>query len=157
MSSTRIRHVDLIVLGGFSLYFLSGFRYGLTVDGSPGPGMAPVLFAGVLAGLVIVEFFARLHAGQGEVALPGAEKPAGFGRAGAWLICIGTLATLILFGAVLGTFLSLFVLASVAVADWRWGSQLKGLCFATLASAAIYAVFGVVFRLPMIPPLLSLP
>ena len=151
------RHLDLIALGGLGLWFLAGgLRYGIVEEGSPGPGMAPVVFAAVLTVLVVVEGAARRGWRRNAAAAAASDEAAGFGSPGAWLVCLGTLALLILLGGVAGTFLSLLVLAAAAVADRRPRALLLGTAFAAVTAAAIYAVFGILFNLPMIPALIRL-
>jgi len=152
MTAAWARHLDLIALGGLGAWFLAGgLRYGIVEEGSPGPGMAPVVFAAVLTALVVVEAVGRIGARRSAAA-----AAAGFGSLGAWLVCLGTLALLILFGGVAGTFLALLVLGSAAVADRRPRALLMGALFAAITAAAIHAVFGMLFNLPMIPALIRL-
>lgn len=150
------RHLDLFVLGAVGVFFLGGARYGVIVDDAPGPGLAPVVFASALVVLVLIEGFARLRKRARVDAEIAREEVPSFGSLRGWTLCLGALAALILFGGVIGTFVSLLAVGFVAIEDRRPRTLVVGALFATITAVAIYAVFGVVFKLPMIPALIPL-
>lgn len=151
------RYVDLIVLGAAGLFFLGGARYGVAVDESPGPGLAPAVFGAALLLLVVTEGLARFRRESGTARQVAPGEASGVGTVGGWAACFGTLAALTLFGGVIGSFVALLAVATAAIEDRRPRTLAAGALFAAITAAAIYVVFGLLFKLPMIPALIRLP